>query len=136
MVTKIAKERNDELCDNFCAYMAQLVTDLTQLMFGNKSAVDGWMLTWCQGWALIGMHCVQWACFVWGKWYSLLPIMTLDRLFTWKIFEGSVMLEMFVDFLYEFVVCSMMNNPPVSCINDYVDTICITLSRPLEHTCT
>ena len=133
-VTKIAKERNDELRDNYCAYMAQLVTDPTQLMFGDESAVDGRTSTRRRGWAPIGMRCVQRACFVRGKRYSLLPIMTLDGLFTWKIFEGSVTEEMFVDFLREFVVRSMMDNPSVPRINDYADTIHITLSRPTEHT--
>ena len=126
-VTKIAKERNDELRADFCAYMATLVTDPAQLMFGDESAVDGRTSARRRGWAPIGMRCVQRTCFVRGKRYSLLPILTLDGLITWKIFEGSVTSEMFVEFLRECVVCSV-THILVIFTDISVDTIHIALS--------
>ena len=126
-VTKIAKERNDELRADFCAYMATLVTNPAQLMFGDESAVDGRTSARRRGWAPIGMRCVQRTCFVRGKRYSLLPILTLDGLITWKIFEGSVTSEMFVEFLRECVVCSI-THILVIFTDIRVDTIHIALS--------
>ncbi|KAI0350118.1 hypothetical protein OH77DRAFT_1413742, partial [Trametes cingulata] len=36
--------------------------------------------------------------------FSLLPVLTLDGLNTWKVFEGSVTSELFLEFLCKFVI--------------------------------
>jgi hypothetical protein len=43
---------------------------------------------------------------MWGKRFSILPIITLDGIITHDIIEGSVTTEKFVDFLRELVVFS------------------------------
>ncbi|KAG2351152.1 hypothetical protein BDR07DRAFT_1321117, partial [Suillus spraguei] len=56
-------------------------------------------------------RCVQRKCFVRGKRYSILPILTLDGIIAYDIIEGPVTSERFVRFLREHVV-SLMNASP------------------------
>jgi hypothetical protein len=56
----------------------------------------------------VGKRCVQRKCFVRGRRYSILPVLTLDGLITWDIIEGSVTSERFVEFLRENVVCACL----------------------------
>ena len=81
------------------------VSDPSMFMFADESAVDQQATAQKQGWAPLTSCCVQRQCFIRGQRYSLLPILTLDGLITFKIFEGSVTSEQFVDFLKKFVVC-------------------------------
>lgn len=41
---------------------------------------------------------IQRKCFMWGKRFSILPIITLNGIITHDIIEGSVTIEKFVDF--------------------------------------
>jgi hypothetical protein len=50
-------------------------------------------------------RCVQRKCFIRGKRFSILPIITLDGIIAHDIIEGSVMSEQFVEFLHKLVVC-------------------------------
>lgn len=58
-----------------------------------------------------GTQCVQRKCFMWGKRFSILPIITLDSIIAHDIIESSVTTEKFVDFLRELVVLSQFNIP-------------------------
>lgn len=80
------------------------VLDLAMLMFVDESAKDEQMSGQRMGWSRVGTRCVQRRCFVQGRHYSILPVLTLDGLITWDIIEGSVTSEQFVQFLQENVV--------------------------------
>ena len=87
-------------------WVVTLVPDPNMLMFMDQTAKDERTTARQMGWSRIGTPCVQWACFVHGRHYSILPVPTLDGLITWDIIEGSVTSEQFVRFLCEMVVCS------------------------------
>lgn len=106
-VVKAAAERDDLLRAAFMNRIALEVPDPSMLMFGDESAVDQRATVRKRAWAPLGSRCVQKSCFVRGQRYSLLPILTIDGLVTFKVFEGSVTSERFVEFLREFVVCFM-----------------------------
>ena len=83
-----------------------LVPDPNMLMFTDETAKDERTTARWMGWSRIGTPCVQWAYFVCGCYYSVLPVLTLDDLITWDIIKGSITSERFVRFLHEMVVCS------------------------------
>ena len=56
------------------------------------------------GWSHLGARCVQRKCFVRGRRFLILPIITLDGIILHDIIEGSVTSEQFVEFLCELVV--------------------------------
>jgi transposase len=82
------------------------VPDPYQLMFIDESAKNDRIYARRYGWSRVGTRCVQRACFVRGKRYSILPVLTLDGIIAYDIIEGSVTSERFVRFLREFVVSS------------------------------
>ena len=85
--------------------MVDLVTDPEMLMFGDKAHKDERTSNRWTGWSQRGLRCVQRKCFVRGKRFSILPILTLDGIIAHDIVEGSVASERFVEFLRELVVC-------------------------------
>ena len=85
--------------------MADLVTDPEMLMFGDEAHKDERMSDRWTGWSQQGLRCIQRKCFVWGKRFFILPILTLDGIIAHDIVEGSVTSERFVEFLQELVVC-------------------------------
>ena len=86
-------------------HMADLVTDPEMLMFGDEAHKDERTSNRRTGWSRRGSRCVQRKCFVRGKRFSILPILTLDGIIAHDIVEGSVTSERFVEFLRELVVC-------------------------------
>ena len=56
------------------------------------------------GWSVRGTRPIQRASFKWGKRYSLLLALTLDGIITYKIFEGSVTSDRFLEFLQDYLV--------------------------------
>jgi hypothetical protein len=85
-------------------WVGTLVSDPRCLMFTDESAWD-LRTSWRRvGWSLIGMRCVQRQCFVRGQRYSILLLLTLDGMVTWKVVEGLVTAETFVQFLHKYVV--------------------------------
>ena len=115
-VIKAAAERDDLLRAAYMNYIAVEVPDPSMLMFADESAVDRRATARKRGWAPLSSRCVQRHCFVRGQRYSLVPILTLDGLVTFKIFEGSVTSERFVEFLKEFVVSSLLYSAPIDLI--------------------
>lgn len=45
-----------------------------------------------------------------GRWFSILPILTLNGIIAYDIVKGSVTSEQFVQFLQELVVCSYLGS--------------------------
>ena len=82
------------------------VPDPAMLMFTDETAKDVRTCFQKTGWVKVGKRCAQRKCFVRGRRYSILPVLTLDGLITWDIIEGSVTTERFVEFLRENVVCA------------------------------
>jgi len=104
-VTVHALERNIELRAVFMNRIADQVPDPNMLMFGDEASKDERTLGRRRGWSLRGTRCIQRKCFVRGKRFSILPILTLDGIIAYDIIEGSVTSERFVQFLRELVVC-------------------------------
>ena len=84
--------------------MLDLVTDPEMLMFGDEAHKDERTSIRWTGWSRGGSRCEQRKRFVWGKRFSILPILTLDGIIAHDIVEGSVTSERFVEFLRELVV--------------------------------
>ena len=97
-------EHNDCLCAVYMNCMVDLVTDLEMLMFGDEVHKDERTSNRRTGWSWRGLRCIQRKCFVWGKRFSILPILTLDGIIAHDIVKGSVTSKRFVEFLQELVV--------------------------------
>ena len=108
-VTREAAERNDLLRAVFMNRIGMLVPDPGMLMFTDESAKDERTSQRRRGWAPLGERCVVRQCFVRGKRWSIIPLLTLDGIITWKTVEGSVTAEKFMDFLREFVVSALLS---------------------------
>ena len=104
-VASKALERNDHDHAVYMNCIAELVPDLEMLMFGDEASKDERMSNRRRGWSCQGTRCVQRKCFVRGKRFLILPIITLDGIIAHNIIEGLVTTEKFVKFLRELVVC-------------------------------
>jgi transposase len=105
-----ALERNTQLRAVFMNRIADQVPDPNMLMFGDESSKDARTSVRRQGWSLRGTRCIQKRCFVRGRRFSILPILSLDGIIAYDIIEGSVTSEWFVQFLRELVVCSDLSS--------------------------
>jgi len=101
-----ALERNSQLRAIFMNRIADQVPDPNMLMFGDEASKDERTSARRRGWSLKGTRCIQRKCFLRGRRFSILPILTLDGIIAYDIIEGSVTSERFVQFLRELVVCS------------------------------
>jgi hypothetical protein len=99
-----ALERNDMDRAIYMNRFAELVTDPAMVMFVDEAARNKKNPTRKRGWSLKGQRCFQRRCFVRGKRYSILPVLTLDGIITHDIIPGSVTSDRFVEFLRECVV--------------------------------
>jgi transposase len=106
-----ALERDDRRRAIYMNRIADLVPDPEMLMFGDEAHKDERTSNRRTGWSRQGTQCVQRKCFVRGKRFSILPIITLDGIIVHDIIEGSVTSERFVEFLRELVVCCYVYNP-------------------------
>ena len=103
-------ECDEQLQAIFMNQIADVMTNLDQLMFGDEAAKDEWMLARRKGWSERGTRCMQQKCFVQGHHYSILLILTLDGIITYDVIEGSVTGERFLQFLHELVVSFLQRN--------------------------
>ena len=101
-----ALERNERDRAIYMNRIAELVPNPDMFMFGDEASKDERTSNRRRGWSRRGTRCVQRKCFVRGKRFSILPIITLDGIIAHDIIEGSVTTEKFVDFLRELVVFS------------------------------
>jgi transposase len=108
-----ALEHNERHRAVFMNRIADLVTDPNMLMFGDEASKDERTPNRRKGWSRQGTRCVQRKCFVRGKRFSILPILTLDGIIAHDIIEGSVTSERFVEFLRELVVSLF---PSICCL--------------------
>ena len=99
-----ALERNEQQRAVFMNNIADIVLNPDMLMFGDEAAKDERTSARRRGWSGLGHRCVQRKCFVRGRRYSILPILTLDGIVAYDIIEGSVTSERFLQFLRELVV--------------------------------
>jgi len=123
-----ALERNNELRAVFINQIADQVPDPNMLMFGDEAAKDERTSARRWGRSLRGTRCIQGKCFVRGRRFSILPILTLDGIIAYDIIEGSVTSERFVQFLRELVVCSDLSSL-VSNAYFHLDTSHKSISR-------
>jgi hypothetical protein len=89
-------------CHGVKVSITTLCCTLWQLHFTHKDERTSNRHT---GWSRQGSRCVQRKCFVQGKRFSILPIITLDGIIAHDIIEGSVTSKKFYEFLHELVVC-------------------------------
>jgi hypothetical protein len=85
--------------------IAELVHDPDMLILGDKMHKDERTSNRHTDWSHQGSRCIEQKCFVRGKRFSILPIITLDGIIVHDIIEGSVTSEKFHEFLCELVVC-------------------------------
>jgi transposase len=104
-----AIERNEIIRAAFMNRIGTEVLDPAMLMFTDETAKDERTSSRRTGWSRVGTRCVRRRCFVRGRRYSILPVLTMDGLITWDIVEGSVTSERFVQFLRENVVHNLVS---------------------------
>ncbi|KAF6746652.1 hypothetical protein DFP72DRAFT_822948 [Ephemerocybe angulata] len=86
-VSAIALERNEMKRNAFWMRIADVVTDLSQLMFVDEAARNNRTSGRINGWAMMGKKCVQRNFFVRGQRWSILPILTIEGMVFWS-FSG------------------------------------------------
>ena len=79
-LTARAIERNEIIRAAFMNRIGTEVPDAAMLMFADETAKDERTSGRRMGWSRVGTRCVQRQCFVHGRRYSILPILTLDGL--------------------------------------------------------
>jgi hypothetical protein len=84
--------------------LGELVTNPWQTIYLDKSTKDKCTVIQQYGFGPKGKCLVVNVPFVCGKQYSILPALMLNGIITHKVVEGSVTLEIFADFLQEYVV--------------------------------
>ena len=99
-----ALEYNEHHHAIFMNCIADLVTDPNMLICGDEASKDEWTSNRHKGWSQRGTRYVQQRCFVWGKRFSILPILMLDGIIALNIIKGLVTSERFVKFLHKLVV--------------------------------
>ncbi|KAG1777620.1 hypothetical protein EV702DRAFT_1045036 [Suillus placidus] len=97
-------KRDKERRAIFMNHIAEIAPDPEMLMFGDEAAKDERTLIHKFGHSKIRTRCIQRKCFVQGKWYSILPILTLNGIIAYDIIEGPMTSERFVQFLQEHVL--------------------------------
>ncbi|KAG2113826.1 uncharacterized protein F5147DRAFT_556277, partial [Suillus discolor] len=88
----------------FINHIAEIASNPEMLMFGDEAAKDERTLIYRFGHSKIGTRCIQRKCWIQGKQYSILPILTLDGIIVYDIIEESIMSERFVQFLQKHVL--------------------------------
>ena len=99
-----ALERNEMDRAIYMNRFSELVSDPAMVMFVDEAARNKKNPTRKRGWSLIGRRCFQQRCFVRGKRYSILPVLTLDGIIVHDIIPGSVTSDRFLEFLRTCVV--------------------------------
>jgi transposase len=99
-----AKERNELLHTAFLLRMAEVMMNPDMLLCTDESSKDDRMVAQCWGYSRIGVWCSTYGPFVRGKWYLILPLLSINGYIAHDIVEGSVIAEIFEAFLCEQVV--------------------------------
>ena len=86
----------------------ELAPDPRMLMFTDESSKDEHTQHRPNGWSAIGTQCESSHCFICGKRYSIIPVLTLDGIITHDIVQGSVTSARFIQFLEELIVSTFL----------------------------
>jgi hypothetical protein len=105
LVSKEALERNELLRAMWQAEVGLYPPEY--FIWLNESSSDDITMHRTGGWASMGCACVQRATFLRGKWYSILPALSLEGIIAMDLFEGSVTKEKFISFLQNHLVRSI-----------------------------
>jgi hypothetical protein len=84
--------------------VASIVTDLDQLMFTDEAAKDDRTHCRTHGYSPAGVPCVERTVWVRNQRISVTPLLTLDGIIAYELFDGSVTSDRFIQFLREQVV--------------------------------
>ena len=79
-----------------------------QLIFLDESAKDKRSLSRLYGYSPHNTRACKKVVFVCGKWYTILPALTLDGFIAVNVFEGACDRKKFVDFVLNQVVCNIV----------------------------
>ena len=109
-VTKIVIERNELLRAAFKCHFAKLINNLDMLLCTDESSKDDWTVSHQGGYAWLGKHCPVCAQFIWGRRYSILPVLSIKGYIAYEVFDGPVMQEQFISFLCEHIVSSTVTS--------------------------
>ncbi|ETW78214.1 hypothetical protein HETIRDRAFT_326088, partial [Heterobasidion irregulare TC 32-1] len=116
-VSKCALERDDSQCAVFWYVIGKIAPDPNMLVFLDEASKNEKTPGQLKGWLLRGTRVYQRWCFIHGKWYSILPAITLNGIVAREIVDGLVTTKQFCDFLRYYVI--PLTNPypgPRSCI--------------------
>jgi len=91
--------------ENLFQSIANEITDPDMLMFIDEATHNMKISGRKKGWLLVGKRCIQRRCFVCGQQYSILPVLTLDRIIIYNGIPRSVTSGHFLSFLCELIVC-------------------------------
>ena len=100
---KAALERNELVHAHYLAIIGNHYTR-NQLIFLDESAKDERSLSWLYGYSPRNTPAQKKVMFVRGKWYTILPALTMEGFVAVDIFEGSCDKKKFVDFVLGQVV--------------------------------
>jgi hypothetical protein len=129
-----AREADPLLQAVFMNRIGRLVSDPYQLMFIDESSKDERTLIRRHCYGPAGQRIHVSGPFVRGTRYSVLPVLTLDGMIAYKVVEGSVKAEEFVEFLREHVVRTLFSFSLMrSEANHALDALYYPLSRPSQH---
>jgi transposase len=81
----------------FWNHVASIVTDLDQLMFMDEAAKDNCTHCHTHGYSPAGIPCVECTVWVHNQCISVTPLLTLDGIIVYELFNGSVTLDQFID---------------------------------------
>ena len=107
-------ERNELLCSSFVSKIGESYLP-EQLIFLDESAKDEQSLSQGYGYAFANARAQKKLVFIRGKWYTILPALTMEGIVAVEIMEGSCDEEKFNEFILSQVVGSLctynMNAP-------------------------
>ena len=88
----------------FWNHVASIVIDLDQLMFTDKAAKDDHTHCCTHGYSPVSVPCIERTVWVHNQCISVTPLLTLDGIVVYELFDGSVTSDWFIQFLREQVV--------------------------------
>ncbi len=100
---KAALERNEIVRAHYLATIGKHY-NRNQLIFLDESAKDDRSLSRLYGYSPRNIPTQKKIVFIWGKWYTILPTLTLEGFVAVDVFEGSCNRKRFVDFVLNQVV--------------------------------
>ncbi|KIK12104.1 hypothetical protein PISMIDRAFT_47966, partial [Pisolithus microcarpus 441] len=129
-VSRIALECNEQMCDEYQLAVSEEFSP-SQLVFVDESACSRVTLRRPMAWSHSGTRAHRQEHFVWGKWYSVLPTISLDGILHLDIQDcayTAVSFNQFID-----VLLNNMNPFPQNNSVIVMDNVSIHKSPELKH---